>query len=251
MGMPTFHFLNFHITCNINCTSFSAVQNRIYNGNVAVPHEFPYVVAIDSYVPPDQHFTCGGSLIAREWVITAAHCAEIAQRVDDIAVILGVHNFNNAAQENSDFVEVFKRILGIHDFNNLAQEKAVFAKVIERIIHSNYRKSNIGRYWGISGYDIALLKLRNPVPHRKTMKPICLPKSLIKDYSGKFGTVAGWGSVVPNCSDSLSPVLKKATDMKILPKSRYCLNAVVNNAHSQLCAYSNSSGSCAGDSGGK
>lgn len=45
---------------------------RIINGKVAQPGQFPYYVGV--YI--DMAGFCGGSLINKKWVLTAAHCVD-------------------------------------------------------------------------------------------------------------------------------------------------------------------------------
>jgi len=47
-------------------------HQRITNGQPAAACQFPWQVAI---IIDDQYF-CGGSLISKNWVLTAAHCVE-------------------------------------------------------------------------------------------------------------------------------------------------------------------------------
>jgi integrin beta 3 len=47
-------------------------NQRITNGIVAAPCQFPWQVAVIT----DYTFFCGGSLISSQWVLTAAHCVD-------------------------------------------------------------------------------------------------------------------------------------------------------------------------------
>ena len=44
--------------------------NRITGGKVAFPHQFPWIVGMAF----EQKWFCGGALISRDFIITAAHC---------------------------------------------------------------------------------------------------------------------------------------------------------------------------------
>ncbi|CAG0904079.1 unnamed protein product [Cyprideis torosa] len=52
----------------------SPTDTRIINGQDAAPCQFPHQVSLQNQQL--NHF-CGGSIIGSEWVVTAAHCAQI------------------------------------------------------------------------------------------------------------------------------------------------------------------------------
>uniref|UniRef100_A0A8B9N9H5 Peptidase S1 domain-containing protein n=1 Tax=Accipiter nisus TaxID=211598 RepID=A0A8B9N9H5_9AVES len=46
------------------------IFSRIIGGEVAVPYSWPWQVSVQI---SDEHI-CGGAVLAKEWVVTAAHC---------------------------------------------------------------------------------------------------------------------------------------------------------------------------------
>lgn len=49
------------------------LASRIIGGNLAFAGQFPWQAAIYKHTSEGRYF-CGGSLISREWVLTAAQC---------------------------------------------------------------------------------------------------------------------------------------------------------------------------------
>ena len=98
-------------------------QNKIIGGRRADPEDWGWQALLEY----DESFTCGGSLINRHWVLTAAHCI-------------------SSKDPNRYTIK-----LGLHDRSNPARF-SVSKKVSNIIVHPRYNLKNVNN-------DIALIKL--------------------------------------------------------------------------------------------
>ncbi|XP_073504996.1 transmembrane protease serine 9-like [Phyllobates terribilis] len=138
------------------------VSQRIVGGVNALEGEWPWQVSLYRYYS----HVCGGSLIAPEWVMTAAHCVYGNPDVGVYTLRMG--------------------IVKIGSWSNLHERTA---RVTEMIIPHWYTGEVVGRG------DIALLRLDTPVTYTKYIMPICLPASSVTFPSGMECWVTGWGRI--------------------------------------------------------
>uniref|UniRef100_A0A7N8WYM8 Peptidase S1 domain-containing protein n=1 Tax=Mastacembelus armatus TaxID=205130 RepID=A0A7N8WYM8_9TELE len=90
---------------------------RIPSGEVASPNSWPWQISLQYLSGSSIYHTCGGTLIRRGWVMTAAHCVATSRTW---RVVLGEHNLNTAEGK-----EQYKGVCGVHihpnwDRNNVA-----------------------------------------------------------------------------------------------------------------------------------
>jgi len=154
----------------------------IVGGKPAKRGEFPWIVGIWAFRNPKHPYNfCGGSLVNRQWVLTAAHCVQ---------------------SYKSNF-KVLRIIAGDHDVKKKDPTEQIIG--IKRIIiHQGY-KNQLN--------DVALLKLSKPVTLSKSVKVIGMaPKKFKVPKSATLG-VAGWGATKEGGSGS--NVLKKVYVKKV------------------------------------
>ncbi|XP_062992936.1 serine protease 27-like [Elgaria multicarinata webbii] len=202
------------------------ISPKILGGQPASPGSWPWQVSIYRH---EKHH-CGGSLIAEQWVVTAAHCFKRCNNTSDYKVLLGAYQLSNPSH-------------------------SVIHSDVEQIeIHPDF---NMGIY---TVADIALVKLKHPVEFTDYIHPISLPHSLEEVPMDADCWVTGWGEI----KDGVSlPYPKTLQELKVPLINRSACNDLYNSAPvdsnpmdpvtpGMLCAGYPEGGkdSCSGDSGG-
>ncbi|XP_017038415.1 lectizyme [Drosophila kikkawai] len=191
-------------------------EGRIINGYEAKQGEAPYIVSLHT----TSHF-CAGSLIAADWILTAAHCMTYTKGTASA----GVHG-------RSDTENVQSR-----DFTNA-----------QYIIHEKYGG-------GVGPYDIGLIKLDKPFDLNVVARDGSNPVGVISLPSNNYqadglGLLFGWG----RDNSGLLPNALQKLDVDIIgyTKCKAALPSTAPLAESNVCTYTENTtdGACNGDSGG-
>ncbi|XP_055643916.1 CLIP domain-containing serine protease B15-like [Toxorhynchites rutilus septentrionalis] len=213
----------------------SEVGNRIFGGTETTIGEHPWAALLMYRVGASRFQTqCGGTLISRRYVLTAAHCIENVPRNWKLEYVRlcewDLADPNECVQIGNDTV---------------CRQNY---EIEETTVHSHFDRSS-----NALPNDIALLKLKNVVQFGKYIKPICLPlDNALRNMpinQHQF-TVVGWGQT------EIAPRSSVQIQVVVTGKNNRVCNDMLRNrgvllTDSQLCVGGEEGkDSCRGDSGG-
>ena len=206
----------FVVTSNIQRDLHPPLSVRVIGGRFALPAEVPHQVAIYQGDEESSEITCGGSLIADSWVLTAAHCVW-NDRKEELWVVVGRHNLS-------------------------APVKRIALQSVSS--HGQFSGAHLTN-------DIALLKLAEPVSSLKTnARVIDLPREF-EENNFQLASVSGFGDTREN-KGKPSNRLKIAS--LIIRPNHQCVARYDHEffPNMQLCAglLRGTNDTCQGDSGG-
>ncbi|XP_043089715.1 trypsin-3-like [Puntigrus tetrazona] len=202
--------------CQLNVCGQAPLNTKIVGGQAAVQGSWPWQASLHR-ITTGSHF-CGGSLINKDWVLSAAHC------------------FQSTASSN---VKIY---LG-RQLQSGSNPNEISRTVIQLIIHPSYSTAS-------QNNDIALLQLSSSVTFTDYIKPVCLAAAGSVLGGGTKSWITGWGKL--NSADTQIPNILQEVQIPIVS------NSVCNNDYggiitsNMVCAGLSEGGkdSCQGDSGG-
>ncbi|XP_034543236.1 ovochymase-2 [Notolabrus celidotus] len=168
-----------------------AVMSRIVNGEPAKPHSWPWQVSMqvwpDSRPDPEFFHTCGGTLIHKNWVLTAAHCfMKYADELQRWRMCLGKHNLT--------YTEPSEHCFGVTGIYRHEGFKYPTVPTVE--------------------FDIALVRLDGEVTSSDEISYACLPSEEEVLPGGKKCYATGWGD---ETGDSMNAKVAEALNQVALP----------------------------------
>lgn len=186
-------------------TARADIAPRIVGGDW-VDQEYPWMVSIQRPLDGKPHW-CGGALVAPSWVITTAHC--LWRPLE--------HRY-------------FARIA-----TNDRTREGTYLPIVEFVEHPRFKGTH---------YDIALLRLAEPVSH-----PLIAPARTAPGV-GSAVRLLGFGQTCPTkaCLGQNTERMKQL-DTTVAPP-RDCARATIDSRHELCMRVTPEATSCYGDSGG-
>uniref|UniRef100_A0AC34Q429 Peptidase S1 domain-containing protein n=1 Tax=Panagrolaimus sp. JU765 TaxID=591449 RepID=A0AC34Q429_9BILA len=196
-------------------------STRIVGGTEAIPYSWPWQAEIcRDNGSGSCNFICGGSVIAKKWIMSAAHC---------------VNGYTDQPGK-------FGIRVGIFDYRDNTEPGAMFFNVTEIHMHPKFGSPQH------HSHDISLLKLAGKITFNNHIQPVCIPKSVANIvHTGKSAWVTGWGATfeggpaIGKLRQVLVPFLDQSECKKIYGTSI---------DQTQECAGGQGVDACQGDSGG-
>ncbi|XP_038634666.1 transmembrane protease serine 4a isoform X3 [Scyliorhinus canicula] len=191
-----------------------SASDRIVGGTDATIDEWPWQISLQY---KNQHL-CGGSIINSQWVLTAAHCfPEEYHQIGNWKVYAGSETLYSGGSSFS---------------------------ILKIVTNANYNSRT-------SDYDIALVKVRSPLPYTDYIRPVCLPNHDAQFPKKNMAWVTGWGYTKEfgKVSTRLQQANVTMIDRDVCNQRQYYGGRITNR---MLCAgyLAGKVDACQGDSGG-
>ncbi|XP_064633924.1 chymotrypsin-like protease CTRL-1 [Lineus longissimus] len=188
---------------------------RVVGGTKAQHGAWPWQVSIQ--IAGNEHI-CGGTIIDKQWILTAAHCFPVQRSPLYYLVRVGEHRLH------------------------LSDGTEVDHYIAEIIVHEKWLGNTPE-----DPDDIALLKLVKPVTFNDHVKPVCLATEYDEFESHQDCWVTGWGETKGTGDNNYLQQLQSNMVSNSECNRKYWIGDVKEG---MACFGESAFGACVGDSGG-
>nr|XP_027234149.1 transmembrane protease serine 9-like [Penaeus vannamei] len=192
-----------------------SVDNKIVEGAPAAAKEYPFQVRV-RHRTDGRVYVCGGTIVKKRWVLTAAHC--LFDKNEKIATSVEV------------------------GYGSISIDSLTFVTALKFIAHPDYNNKTFAN-------DIAVVQLPEPLPYVKndSIQPVCLALESDIPFRGKV-VATGWGHT---SFDGTSPSTLHEVQLDLISISDCeVLIRLPPDSSKVLCALTPYKDTCHGDSGG-
>ncbi|KAI4574448.1 hypothetical protein MJT46_003727 [Ovis ammon polii x Ovis aries] len=198
---------------------FSHPSSRVVNGEDAVPYSWPWQVSLQYEKDGAFYHTCGGSLIAADWVVTAGHCISTSR--------------------------TYQVVLGEYDRSELeGSEQVIPINAGDLFVHPLWNSNCVA-----CGNDIALVKLSRSAQLGDKVQLASLPPAgdILPNEAPCY--ISGWGRLYTGgpLPDKLQEALLPVVDYEHCSQWDWWGFTVKKT---MVCAGGDIRSGCNGDSGG-
>nr|XP_033812594.1 neutrophil elastase-like [Geotrypetes seraphini] len=183
------------VLCTVYSSQGGILQNWIVGGREAVPNSWPFIASLQIR---GLHF-CGGSLVAPQFVITAAHCL-MDLNPAFVTIVLGAHSLsaNEVTRQTFQILQVFENGFNPRSLKN----------------------------------DILVLKLNRAADLNVTVQTVKLPKQNQTVPARTQCVTAGWGqlSTQGRSSDRLQELNVTTTRNRFCRPTNVCTRVIKRQA---------------------
>ncbi|KAK9978851.1 hypothetical protein ABG768_020589 [Culter alburnus] len=202
--------------CQLDVCGRAPLNVRIVGGNNATAGAWPWQVRIHVH-----KYLCGGTLINKDWVLSAAHCFN---NVSDPYTVMFFGRLNQSGSNPHEIIRTASRIIRHPNYNDQP--------------HNN---------------DIALVQLNSSVTFSDYIKPVCLAAAGSVFSADTESWVTGWGRLQfgGTLPDTLQEVMIPIVNNSDCDKAYRVFNISITS--NMICAgllNQGGKGQCQGDSGG-
>ena len=215
-------------------------QDRVLGGRDAEESEFPWMVSIQYYNGTRGWIhMCGGAIIDRKVILTAAHC-DMQRKAPYGRIVAGCRVNSNV--KNQIVCQIIN--FSINDF----------------ISHPWFSKQGPGQL-----YDVAVIRLQKALVYTNrypgSVSPICIPDPIMRPdpVTGDRVRAAGWGLMEDRNNPqpyrrhlAIMSERLKTVDLEVMDHNQCSQTFLYYSAKTQLCIGSRKmhTDTCGGDSGG-